>query len=146
MTITNVSVRENLPRAFWAKLIARLWLLGPLVFAITATSGCAFHYYDQKTNTEHLWGFGHMKTRISPMEEGVCIQASEVQTVGLALNAGQENYGLSAGFNHQGRMIVSSNTAARVEWYHGDFFHARAGTNFPFKISAENPIEPRNPK
>ena len=27
---------------------------------ILLTPGCALHYFDSKTGTEHVWGFGHM--------------------------------------------------------------------------------------
>ena len=31
--------------------------------------GCAVHYFDAQTGTEHLWGFGHLKM-LEPPKEG----------------------------------------------------------------------------
>ena len=98
---------------------------------VLALSGCAVHYYDATTGTEHLWGFGHMRARISSMSEGIRAQATEVQMFGVSVDAGKEDYGLAAGYNRQGRLAICTNVAVRLEWYTRDLFRVRAGTNFP---------------
>jgi hypothetical protein len=42
----------------WGSLLIAGAFLVPFV-----CSGCAVHYYSASTGTEHLWGFGHLKTR-----------------------------------------------------------------------------------
>ena len=64
------------------------------------------------------------------MQEGVRVQASEVKTVGLAVDAGRENYGLSLGLEKQQRLRVATNAVVRLEWLTSDLFGVRAGTNF----------------
>ncbi len=41
------------------------------IFSYLST-GCAVHYYDQATGTEHLWGFGHLKMAVHPSNERAC--------------------------------------------------------------------------
>jgi len=115
-----------------------------LGFCCLLFTGCAFHYYDPETATEHLWGFGHLRARVSPANEGVCVEATEVRTLGLGLDAGRQQYGLSLGYDRQGRLIVSSNAMVRLEWYTRDLFGVRAGTNFPpdFASSTNQPGKP----
>lgn len=34
-------------------------------------SGFAIHTFDPETSTEHLWGIGHMKVKVTPVNHGV---------------------------------------------------------------------------
>ena len=38
---------------------------------IVFASGCAVHYYDKETGTEHLWGFGHLRMKAEPSNDAV---------------------------------------------------------------------------
>jgi hypothetical protein len=69
--------------------------------------------------------------RVSPAQEGVRVQASEVKTFGFAANVGRDDYGVSLGFEKKQRLNVASNTAVRLEWRSADLFGVRAGTNLP---------------
>ena len=95
-------------------------------------AGCAVHYFDKKTGTEHLWGFGHMKMKIAPQNEGVQAVVKGTETLGFNLAAGQEDYHIGLGWDYRRQIVVSSNASVRLEWPTGDFFNVRAGSIPPF--------------
>lgn len=111
-----------------------------LRFTLPATwlflAGCAVHYYDPKTGTEHLWGLGHMKMKAAPPNEGVLSLVKGTETLGFNLSAGREDYHLGVGWDYRRRIVVSSNAAVRLEWPNGDFFNVRVGTAPPFATNA----------
>lgn len=41
------------------------------ILFVILSQGCACHYYDSKTGTEHIWGFGHMMMKATAQSEGV---------------------------------------------------------------------------
>ena len=115
----------------------------PLLLAITAVtllSGCAVHYYDTKSGTEHLWGFGHLKMKVTPQSEGVQAVVKGVETLGFNLAAGKEDYHIGVGWDYRRRIDISSNAAVRIEWPTGDFFNVRVGAKPPWApdISEDN--------
>ncbi len=103
-----------------------------LVSLLTQAIGCAVHYYDTKSGTEHLWGFGHMKMKAPPPNEGVQTVVKGTETLGLSLGAGQEDCHVGLGWDYRRRLSVSSNATVRLEWPTGDFFNVRVGTVPPF--------------
>lgn len=101
-----------------------------LVFYLTL-NGCAIHYFDPETNTEHVYGFGHL--------------AMKVQTAGakrVAIVRGNDYLGLSVGTNEVGGhfgagwssrksiQIIESDTAIELIWPTSDFFNVRIGEPF----------------
>ena len=42
-----------------------------LILCAVLPSGCAIHYFDAETGTEHLWGFGHLKMKVGELREGL---------------------------------------------------------------------------
>lgn len=109
------------------------------------TSGCAVHYYDKATGTEHLWGFGHMKMKVAPSGEGVRAIVKGTQTLGLGVGLGREDYYLSAGWSSQRILRVADDTCVRFEWPTADFFNVRVGTNFPPAYCTTNNPEIKKP-
>ena len=107
-------------------------------------SGCAVHYYNKATGTEHLWGFGHMKMAVPPANEGVRAVVNGTQTLGLGLGLGRDAYYLSAGWSSQRMLRVADNTSVRFEWPTADFFNVRVGTNFPTADCTTNQLEIKN--
>ena len=94
--------------------------------------GCAIHYYDPKTQTEHLWGFGHMAMKVSEPSEGVRAVVRGVDTIGLGVGSLPGHGYLAAGWQSVRRLeIVDENTAVRLEWPTADFFNVRVGSQFP---------------
>lgn len=118
-------------------------------------AGCALHYYDAANNTEHVWGFGHLKMRAMPrLEEhppftnAAMAYVTGVRTLGLSLGAGQEFAGLAVGWDSRSRVVIAAEDAqfcllwpSNTLWLTGglqDLFTLRLGdppTNFLFQTS-----------
>jgi hypothetical protein len=108
-------------------------LLVPLLLQGT---GCAVHYFDKQTGTEHLWGFGHLKMNAGPPSEGVQAVVKGTSTLGFNLATGSDDYGIGVGWDYRRRIVISSNATVRLEWPNGDFFNIRVGTTPPFATDA----------
>lgn len=133
----------------WPIVHAVVWL-GLVLAGLT---GCAVHYYDPKTGTEHLWGFGHLKMRAVPRQSehppftnAPIAYVTGVRTLGLNLGAGQEFAGLAAGWDSRSRVVIVAENAHfcllwptnTIWWPYGlrDLFTLRIGdppTNFLFQ-------------
>jgi hypothetical protein len=99
----------------------------------TVFGGCAIHYYDSETGTYHLFGFGHMRMRISEPNEGVRAVVSGTESAGLAFGSGPEDGFLVLGWQKSSRLsAIDENTAVRLEWPTADVFQVRVGSEFPF--------------
>jgi len=107
-----------------------------LCFALPPLCGCAMHYYDKATGTEHLWGFGHLKMKSAPPNEGVQAVVKGTETLGFSLGAGQEDYHIGLGWDYRRRIVVGSNASVRLEWPNGNFFNVRVGTVPPFATNS----------
>ena len=135
------------PKRMWAWL-ERLAYLASCAF-ILAANGCALHYYDRDSGTEHLWGFGHMKMRAvprhddeTPMTNAVVAFVTGVRTAGLNLGVGSEFAGVVAGWDSRSRIIIRSEdsefyllwptNAVRLPQDLKDIFTVRVGTDCPF--------------
>ncbi len=101
------------------------WLALPL-------SGCAIHYFDPKTGTEHLWGFGHMKMKIGLPNEGLQAVVRGTDVLGISVGSTDRQSYLTAGWHHLQRLdVVTESTAVRFEWPNSDFACVRVGSEFP---------------
>ena len=107
-----------------------------LCLASAVCSGCALHYYDRASGTEHLWGFGHMKMKVVPSNEGVQAVVKGTEMLGINAAAGQEDFHIGLGWDYCRRIVISSNAAVRLEWPNGDFFNVRVGTVPPFMTNS----------
>jgi hypothetical protein len=105
-----------------------LWLV-----PLGVTSGCALHYYDEKSGTEHVWGIGHLKMKAAPVA-GTNVEAviSGASLLGVGVGLGREDFYLTAGWDYRRRVVLGSNAALALEWPGADFFNLRVGTNPPF--------------
>jgi len=94
-----------------------------LLSAATFASGCAVHYFDAKTGTEHIWGFGHM--RMKATVDGAEPQAvvSGVETAGVTVGVGSAGTYLNVGLNRRDTtQVAAEGTNVRMEWPEGDFY------------------------
>ena len=105
--------------------------------AMTAlATGCSVHYYESNSGTEHLWGFGHLKMKAAPPSEGVQAVVKGTETLGFDLGAGEDDYRIALGWQYRRQIVVSSNSAVRLEWPNGDFFNVRVGTRLPWATNS----------
>ena len=95
-------------------------------------SGCALHYYDKRTGTEHVWGVGHMRMKAAPVTENIDSVVAGTSIVGVALGAGREDYYLSAGWDYRRRIVIGTNAALTLEWPNADFFNVYVSDKPPF--------------
>lgn len=119
------------------------WLA--LLCGLFFISGCALHYYDKKSGTEHLWGLGHMKMKAAPPNEGVQAVVKGTEMLGFHIGAGQEEYHIGLGWDYRRRIVISSNATVRLEWPNGDFFNVRVGTAPPFATNSSVSKNKGNP-
>jgi len=95
-------------------------------------TGCAIHYFDTKTGTEHIWGFGHMKMKAAPKEEGLQAIVRGTDVLGLSMGSADNQAYLTLGWHNIQRIdIVAESTAVRLEWPNSDFVNVRIGSEFP---------------
>lgn len=121
--------RSKIEKRMACLLAGSMWLVA---------TGCALQYYDKKTGTEHLWGFGHLKMKAAPPNEGVQAVVKGTETFGFNLAAGQEDYHIGLGWDYRRRIVISSNAAVRLEWPSSDFFRVRVGTVPPFATNSNS--------
>ena len=114
---------------------------------LTVGSGCAIHYYDPKTGTEHIWGIGHMKMKVASENEGLQAVVRGTNTVGLSVGmADNQNY-ISIGWQQlQGLTVVPRGSALRLEWPDSDFVNVRVGSQFPGITAAQELNTDKSPK
>jgi len=123
--------------------ITRNVLVLSLITCLTLLSpGCVIQSFNSDTGIQRFWGLGYVKVRISAPKDGVRVQGSKVRSLGVAITAGQENYGISLGFEDRQRLRISTNTAICIEWQTADMLGIRAGTNFPPDLISQKSKEP----
>lgn len=112
--------------------MSRFWQNALVGLFVLLSGGCAIHYFDSETGTEHIWGFGHMQMKVSPPNEGVRAIVRGTETVGVAVGVGEETSYALVGWQQLSNLyVVDSDTAIRLEWPSADFFEVRVGTEFP---------------
>jgi len=112
------------------EILAGIILFLPLIF-----SSCAVKYFDTETQTEHLWGIGHFKMKVTPPNEGLKTVVTGSEIIGLGLGLGQENYYLGLGWDQRALIqILDPDICLRIEWPQSnpDFFSTRIGGAPPF--------------
>ncbi len=101
---------------------------------------CAIRYFDPDTGTEHLFGFGHMRMRVSPESEGVRAIGQSTDMLGLGLGLGSPWF-VMAGWNRNTQLrVTNANTKFRLDWPSSDLLEVRVGTEFPVELL--NPSDP----
>ncbi len=99
---------------------------------LTALPGCAFHYFDPETGTEHLWGIGHLKMKVAPPREDVRGVVRGTETVGLAFGTTPHGGFASVGWQEFTTLeVVNRDTELRLEWPSNDLFELMVGSRFP---------------
>ncbi|MBL8764660.1 MAG: hypothetical protein JNM07_10370 [Phycisphaerae bacterium] len=99
----------------------------------TGAGGCAVHYFDSETQTEHVWGFTHVRMRATPAEEGVRATLTEVGVLGIGVGITPRQSYVSAGWNQVRFLEVRDDTTVRLEWPRSDFFSVRVGALPPWR-------------
>lgn len=105
--------------------------LGLLIVLLGA--GCAIHYFDPTTGTEHVWGVGHLKMKVGPPAEGLQAVVRGSDVVGLSVGRADQQTYFTLGWHRTQRLdVLQESTAVRLAWPDGDFVNVRVGSRFPF--------------
>lgn len=123
--------RMSMPPKNTTASIAMLCRLMFCAFTLMPT-GCAIHYYDKRTGTEHVWGLAHMRMKSAPVDDGIGAVVTGVETHGLSVGLGSQESHVTAGWDNRRRIVMGSNAAVRLEWPNSSFFNVRVGTAPPF--------------
>jgi hypothetical protein len=103
--------------------------------AIAVMPGCAIHSFDQRTGTEHIWGFGHMRMKVAPPNEGLQAVLRGTDVLGLGLGLGDRESYLILGWHRSERLdILEQDAAIRLERPTSDFVTFRVGSKFPQEL------------
>jgi hypothetical protein len=139
-TTPQLEIARPLSLSGYRKAKFRPVVLVLLAVFMAAAHGCAFHHYDKATGTEHIWGFGHLKMKITPPFEGLQTIVRGTDVLGLSLGIGKQQNYLTAGWHRTQRLdVIAENTAIRYEWPDSDFAKVRVGSKFPFQPALEIP-------
>lgn len=100
--------------------------------ALCVLIGCAVHYYDTATGTEHIWGVGHLKMKATKPNENLQAVVYGTDTIGVSIGkAANQNYVTIGWQNLEYIDILKESTSIRLEWPNSDFFNVRIGSEFP---------------
>jgi len=122
-------LQKSPPQGLGRKIAGALF--PPLLMAV-ALAGCSLRYYDAGTGTDHVWGFGHIKTRVTVPEEGRLAVASGRSLYGIAIGTDEEGGYFSLGWDSRERVIIlDENTKVRLEFPAAGIFDVRVGAKPP---------------
>lgn len=120
-------------------------------------AGCAIHYRDAKTGTEHVWGLAHVKMRAAPSapcppcaaSAAAPALATQVETLGFGLHLGTgapgAESGLSLGWDRRTRLFLPEEGTLSLEWPTSKLFDVRVGSAPPFLAPAPVAPAPASP-
>ena len=112
--------------------LRHFWLALVLLLASWFVTGCALHYYDTETGTEHIWGIGHMKMKATKPDEGLQAVIHGTDIVGVSLGKADKHGYFTVGWNRlQYIDVLKESTSIRLEWPDNSFFNVRVGSEFP---------------
>lgn len=97
------------------------------VIVISSMTGCAVRYFDHTSGIEHVWGFGHLRTRVTPVREGVHAVIVGSRTVGLRVGVGRDDRSMALGWSEAERITVADDDAVELEWPRGNRFGLSVG-------------------
>lgn len=110
-------------------------LSGLFFVSVIGLQGCAVHYYDLKTGTEHVWGLGHLAMKAAAPQEGQRAVVRGTDLLGISAGRSMEGAVLSLGWDRRRQIeILDQNTAIGLEWPNADFFNVRVGSQFPLDL------------
>ena len=102
-------------------------------------SGCAIYHRDPSTGAEHIWGFGHLATKVMHPVDGKQTVITRATLAGIGINFADSIFGISAGWDCRERIIVyDENTSIAIARPpSNDFFHFRIGS-YPPDLRTDN--------
>jgi hypothetical protein len=103
-------------------------------------SGCAIYYRDAETGAEHIWGIGHLATKVSAPEDGKQAVIRKATLAGVVLGMEEDAVGISAGWDQRERItLYDENTSIAIQRPEDDNFFL-----FKFGSQPPNPLLPNH--
>lgn len=103
-----------------------------ILISLWVIPGCALHYFDEKTGTEHVWGIGYMKMKATKPNEGLQTVVHGTDVLGLSVGKADKQTYFTAGWHRLESIdILAESTSVRLEWPDSSFFNVRVGSEFP---------------
>jgi len=91
-------------------------------------SGCAIQYFDASTGTEHLWGIGHMRMKVTTPDNGVRAVVTGTDTLGIAAGSVASERRITIGWERYSQIqVIAEDTALSLEWPTSDLFGKTRG-------------------
>jgi hypothetical protein len=85
-------------------------------------SGCALHYYDRATGTDHLWGIGHLSMQTQTEQNKKIALIRGLETVGFVTGIGQDDSYFQTGWSRQQRLeLLQPDAAIQIKKLSADF-------------------------
>ena len=115
-----------------------------VVLLPSACAGCAIHYFDQATGTEHLIGFGHLKSKRVSADRGPQSVVTGMETVGFAVGAHEKSWLIGVGGQRRETMVIhDADTALWLDRpLEGGLFTVVVGSGFPPSLEEAAPEAP----
>jgi hypothetical protein len=102
------------------------------MFYVALLSGCAVHYYDSETQSEHVWGIGHMMLKATVPKEGLKATVRGTALSGISIGIADKGTHFTVGYEKQQLIeITDRDTSIKLEWPRGDFLNLRIGSEWP---------------
>ncbi|MGJ0514366.1 MAG: hypothetical protein ACR65O_01300 [Methylomicrobium sp.] len=102
-----------------------------LIILILSVSSCGIYYRDEETGAEHIWGIGHLATKVTAPENGKQAVIRKATLAGIAFGLEEGAVGTSVGWDQRERIaIYDENTAIAIQRPEDDNF-------FLFKFGAQ---------
>lgn len=73
---------------------------------VLLNSGCAVYYHDQETGADHIWGIGHLATKVAEPEDHKQAVIRQVTLTGFSLGLEEGALGLSLGWDQRQRVSI----------------------------------------
>ncbi len=107
-----------------------------VVAILTTLAGCALHYYDTDTGTEHIWGVGHMAMKVGSTAVELGSVARRTDVLGVSVGRRQdEGAHLEIGWAATQRVdILQNDTKLCLAWRDSSFYQVRVGDVFPLAM------------
>ena len=88
-----------------------------IIFVIVGfqLAGCAVYYRDRESGAEHIWGFGHLATKVTPLLEGKKALIQRMTLTGAAVGIDNGSLGLSVGYDQREHILIYENTAISIQ-------------------------------
>jgi hypothetical protein len=95
------------------------YVAGLIAVSLLCTSGCAFQYFDKQTQTQHLFGLGHLSMRTATNDTQSAV-ITGIETWGLSFGSTPDGAALNAGWVRSERAEVAPAQDLSLRWQRGE--------------------------